>query len=259
MTPPEIGEDELQAFVDGKLPEGRCTAVLAHLGRHPEEIQRLTQYALHKDKLRRGLHALALPDDDPATPQLQRALAERLTRPHFGRWLRQAASVALLLAVGWSSHDLYQTYLEPHLPSVVIEAAQAHEVFGDDSERPVELTAASRPEMAAWFSRHLGEPVEIPSLRAIGLRLMGGRLLTGDEGPVAQLIYQDDAGRRLTLCLSADPADLGLEVELVEVDGLTAGYWQKGELSYALVAETADLQLVAIASELGAEAPAGLL
>jgi anti-sigma factor RsiW len=259
MTPPEVHEDELQAFVDGMLSGGRCTAVLAYLGRHPEEIQRLTQYALHKDKLRRGLHALALPDDDPATPQLQSALAERLRRPHFGRWLRQAASVALLLAVGWSSHVLYQTHLEPHLPSLVIEAAQAHEVFGDDSERPVELTAASRPEMAAWFSRHLGEPVEIPSLRAIGLRLMGGRLLTGDEGPVAQLIYQDDAGRRLTLCLSADPADLGLEVELVEVDGLTAGYWQKGELSYALVAETADLQLVAIASELGAEAPAGLL
>jgi anti-sigma factor RsiW len=113
--------------------------------------------------------------------------------------------------------------------------------------------------MAAWFSRHLGEPVEIPSLRALGLHLMGGRLLTGDDGPVAQLIYEDDAGRRLTLCLSVDPADLGLEVELVEVDGLTAGYWQKGELSYALVAETSDLQLVAIASELGAAAPAGLL
>jgi anti-sigma factor RsiW len=259
MTPPEIGEDELQAFVDGKLSEGRCTAVLAHLGRHPEEIQRLTQYAVHKDELRRGLHALVLPDDDPTTAQLLRALAQRLTRPDYGRWLRQAASVALLLAVGWSSHDLYQRYLEPHLPSLVIEAAQAHEVFSDDYQRPVELTAASWTEMAAWFSHHLGERVEIPSLRAIGLRLMGGRLLTGDEGPVAQLIYEDDAGRRLTLCLSSEPAVGGLEIELVEVDGLTAGYWQDGELSYALVAETPDLQLVAIASELGAAAPAGLL
>jgi len=259
MTAPEIGEDELQAFVDGKLPEGRCTAVLAHLGRHPEEIQRLTRYAVHKDELRRGLHALMLPGDDPITAQLQRALAQRLKQPDYGRWLRRVASVALLLAVGWSSHGLYQTYLEPHLPSVVIEAAQAHEVFGDDSQRPVELTAASRPEMVAWFSRHLGEPVEIPSLRALGLRLMGGRLLTGDEGPVAQLIYEDAAGRRLTLCLSSEPAIGGLEIELVEVDGLTAGYWQDGELSYALVAETPDLQLLAIASELGAEAPDDLL
>jgi anti-sigma factor RsiW len=259
MTPPEIGEDELQAFVDGKLAEGRCTAVLAHLGRHPEEVQRLTRYALHKDQLRRGLQALEQPAADPATAQLLRMLAERLTRPDYGRWLRQAAGVALLLAVGWSSHVLYQTHLEPHLPSVVIEAAQAHEVFGDDSQRPVELTAASGTEMAAWFSRHLGEPVEIPSLRALGLRLIGGRLLTGDEGPVAQLIYEDNAGRRLTLCLSSEPAVGGLEIELVEVDGLTAGYWQDGELSYALVAQTPDLQLLAIASELGAEAPDDLL
>jgi len=259
MTLPEIHEDELQAFVDGMLSRGRCTAVLAHLGRHPEEIQRLTQYAAHKDELRRGLHALELPDDDPITAQLQRALAERLTRPDYGRWLGRAASIALLLAAGWSSHALYQKYLEPHLPSVVVEAAQAHEVFSEDSQRPVELPAAARIEMAAWFSQHLGVPVEIPSLRAIGLRLVGGRLLAGDEGPVAQLIYQDNARRRLTLCVSVDPADLDLEVELVHVDGLTAGYWQKGELSYALVAQTPDLQLVAIASELGAAAPVGLL
>jgi anti-sigma factor RsiW len=113
--------------------------------------------------------------------------------------------------------------------------------------------------MAAWFSRHLGEPIEIPSLRAVGLHLVGGRLLTGDDGPVAQLIYEDRKGRRLTLCLSSAPAGTGLEIELVEVDGLTAGYWQDGELSYALVAQTPDLQLVAIASELGAVAPEDLL
>ena len=53
MSAPEIREDELQAFVDGRLPEHRCTAVLAHLGYHPEELQRLAQYAQHKDEIRR--------------------------------------------------------------------------------------------------------------------------------------------------------------------------------------------------------------
>jgi hypothetical protein len=45
----------------------------------------------------------------------------------------------------------------------------------------------------------------------------------------------------------------------VQIDGLTAGYWHDGAVGYALVAQTPDLQLVAIASELGAEAPEGLL
>jgi anti-sigma factor RsiW len=259
MSEPEIDEDELQAFVDGELPAARCTPVLAHLGRDPEALRRVAQYAAQTHELRRRLEALDLPEDDPTTVALQRRLAGRLTRPDYRGWLRRAASIAVLLTAGWSGHALYQRYLEPHLPSLVIEAAQAHEVFGEDSERPVELTAASRVEMTAWFSRHLGEPVAIPSLRAVGLRLVGGRLLTGDDGPVAQLIYEDGEGRRLTLCLSSEPADRGLEVELVEVDGLTAGYWQDGDLSYALVAETPDLQLIAIASELGAVEPEDLL
>jgi len=259
MNVPDIGEDELQAFVDGQLPRERSTAVLAYLGRHPEEIPRLAQYALQKDALRRSLAAISLPGDDPATLQLQRTLADRLERPGSRVWLRRAATVVLLLAAGWTGNSFYRAYLEHRLPALVIEAAQAHEVFGDDSHRPVELTAASRAEMVAWFSRHLGEQIEIPSLRAIGLHLVGGRLLPGEDSPIAQLIYEDSAQRRLTLCLSAEPTDAGLAVELVEVEGLTAGYWDGGEVSYALVAQTPDLQLVAIASELGADQPEDLL
>jgi anti-sigma factor RsiW len=259
MTMPEIGEDELQAFVDGELPRDRSIEVLAHLGHHPDEIQRLAQYALQKDELRRSIDALNLPDDDPATLRLQQALARRLSRPDHAVWLRRAAATALLLATGWTSHSLYQAWLEHQLPALVVEAAQAHEVFGDDIQRPVELTAASQTEMVAWFSRHLGESIAIPSLRAIGLRLVGGRLLPGEDSPIAQLIYEDSAHRRLTLCLSAEPSAAEPVIELVEVEGLTAGYWQDGEVAYALVAHTPDLQLVAIASELGAEEPEDLL
>jgi anti-sigma factor RsiW len=255
MTVPDIGEGELQAFVDGQLPRDRSTAVLAYLGRHPEEIPRLAQYALQKEELRRSLAAISLPGDDPTTLQLQRTLTDRLKRPDHGAWLRRAATVVLLLATGWASNGVYRNYLEHRLPALVVEAAQAHEVFGDDSQRPVELTAASQAEMAAWFSRHLGEEIEIPSLRAIGLHLVGGRLLPGEDSPIAQLIYEDSSKRRLTLCLSAEPTDAGPAIELVEVEGLTAGYWDGGEVSYALVAHTPDLQLVAIAAELGAEQP----
>jgi anti-sigma factor RsiW len=259
MSLPELSEAELQAFVDGQLPEGRCTAVLTYLGHHPDEIQRLAEYARHKDELRGRLETLDLAADDPTTAELQRALAARLTRPDYRRWLRQAATVALLLGAGWSSHSLYAGYLENRIPELVIKAAEAHDVFGADRRRPVELTAASSAEMSAWFSSRLGEPVEIPILAALGLRLVGGRLLTADDLPMAQLIYEDSAGRRLTLCLSSAPVEVGQEVELVEVGDLTAGYWHDGDLTYALVADTPDAQLVAIASELGAQEPAGSL
>ena len=255
MSLPDTTEAELQAFVDGQLPPERSTALLAWLGQHPDELQRLADYAAHKHELRRRLEEINLVADDPATVDLQRALAARLHRPSYGRWLRQAATVALLLAAGWSGRGICQNYLENRIPELVIKAAEAHEVFGPDQRRPVELTAASTVEMAAWFSSRLGEPVEIPVLATLGLRLVGGRLLTADDRPMAQLIYEDGTGHRLTLCLSSEPLEFGEAIELVDLGELTAGYWHAGDLSYALVGDTPDAQLVAIASELGAEEP----
>ena len=257
----DVSEDELHAFVDGRLGEWRRTAVLTHLARHPDALARLARYAVHRDELRRRVEAADLPGDDPATLRLQRELADRLGRrsPAVVR-LRHAAAIALLLGAGWWSNTLYHRYLQIRVPYVVAEAAQAHQVFGEDHDRPVELAAAARAEMVAWFTRQLGEPVDIPSLHAIGLRLVGGRLLAGGDGPVAQLIYEDRGGHRLTLALSSEPVDAGPEIEIVAVPGgLTAGYWRDGELAYAVVAETSEQELVAIASEIGAQEPRRLL
>lgn len=256
MNAAEVHEDELHAFVDGQLPRGRCTAVLAYLGRHPEEVMRLAAYARQKEELRGRLEEIGLPTGDPTTAELQQALAERLTgRLRYRDWLRRAAAMAVLLGAGWWSNTLSQQYLTHHLPDVVMEAAQAHEIFSGDLDRPVELTAVATNDMAAWFSSRLGELVEIPSLHGMGLRLVGGRLLAGDEGPVAQLIYEDASGYRVSLCLSSAPSNSGPQLELVKLQGLTAGYWHEGDLTYALVAKATEQQLVAIATQLGADQP----
>lgn len=256
MIAPEVHEDELHAFVDGQLPRDRCTTVLAYLGRHPEEVVRLAAYATQKADLRARLEELGQPTGDPKTAALQQALADRLAvRSRYGDWLRRAAAMAVLLGAGWWSNTLYQQYLTDRLPDVVVEAAQAHEIFGGDRDRPVELTAVARSDLATWFSSRLGELVEIPSLRGMGLQLVGGRLLAGDQGPVAQLIYEDASGYRVSLCLSSAPSQGGPELEVVTVEGLTAGYWHEGDLTYALVAKASEQQLVTIATELGADQP----
>jgi hypothetical protein len=42
---------------------------------------------------------------------------------------------------------------------------------------------------------------------------------------------------------------------MVTLEGLTAGYWHEGDLTYALVAKASEQQLVSIATELGADQP----
>jgi len=255
MNAPEIGEEELHAFVDGQLPKGRCTAVLAYLGQHPQEIARLAAYAAQKEEIRRQLDAIELGGDNATTAALQRAVAERLRGRSYQQWLRRVAAMVALLAVGWWANASHERYLADRLPGVVMEAAQAHQIFGKDIDRPVELTAAAAADMEAWFSSRLGELVKIPSLNALGLQLVGGRLLAGDDGPVAQLIYEGENNYRLTLGLSAEHVDAGLEIEVVMFEGLKARYWHEGDLTYALVGPESDQELVAIATQLGAGQP----
>jgi anti-sigma factor RsiW len=170
MSMPPVQEEELHAFVDGQLAQGRCRAVLAYLGQHPEEITRLAAYATQKEELRRRLQAIDSRERDAATVELEQALANRLRGPAYRDWLRRASVIGGLLVVGWWSNDLYRQHLATELPDVVVEAAHAHQIFGADSLRPVELTAGAAVDMAAWFSSRLGENVEIPSLQSAGLR-----------------------------------------------------------------------------------------
>ena len=54
----------------------------------------------------------------------------------------------------------------------------------------------------------MGAPMKPPHLQAVGYALEGGRLLPGGRGPVAQFMYRDDAGSRLTLYVSNEVSDL---------------------------------------------------
>ena len=59
--------------------------------------------------------------------------------------------------------------------------------------------ADQEAHLVAWLSKRLGTQLKIPQLSGLGFNLVGGRLLPGDQGPVAQFMYQDAQGQRLTL------------------------------------------------------------
>jgi anti-sigma factor RsiW len=244
-------ETELHAYIDGELDEEARARVEAWLATHPLDRERVAAYHRHKILVRTCLEQTAEPDGREAeTDRLVRTLAARLERTPRWPSLGQIAAGLAIFVAGALTHPAHKAYQEWRIPPVVEAAAQAHEVFGDDPVRPVELAGTSKREMAAWLADHLGEEVQVPDLTFLGHRLVAGRLLSSATGPMAQLLYEDRLKRRMTIYLSAQDTGSGSHVEVVKVASVSAGYWKDGDITYTVVAEMESDALFEVASEI---------
>ncbi len=255
MTDPigNVGDEErLQAYVDGELDDAARAEMERRLAVDPELARRARDCAAQKRLLATALTLATRDAADPYTDTLAVGLAQRLQPPARWRWLRWGATAAALVGFGWWGHDLARGTGDP-VPDLVADAAEIHELFAEDPDHPVELSAAESGALADWISQKLGERVVVPNLAPAGLTFLGGRLLGSEEGPFAQLLYEARDGSRISLYLSRQLDDADESVRLVQIDGLNAGYWQEDELSYTLVADASAERLLTIASRLGAE------
>lgn len=254
-----ISETDLHAYVDGELTAERRREIEAWLAHRPEEAARVESYRADKRELR----ALFEPVLDEALPPrvLRAARAPRsLLAPQ-----RLAAGIALALlsgAAGWTLHGELQAPRSLPQASLGIDAASgfaqraavAHAVFSPDSRRAVEVDAAHEDQLVAWLSRRMGAPMKPPRLQPLGYALEGGRLLPGGRGPVAQFMYRDSAGTRLTLYVSSEiGAASGANGDTAFRFGREAGvnvfYWVDGPFGYAISAEAERAELERVSRE----------
>lgn len=255
-------EQQLQSFVDGELDEARRRQVERRLAVDPGAARRAGAYRRQKRQLTAALAAAAGESADPYTATLVDGLARRLAPPPRVRWLRPLGVAAVLVAASWWGNDLYDTALldsglldTGQVPGLVADGAEIHQLFAEDPEHPVELTAAQSDELTEWMAVHLGEAAAVPDLRPMGLTFLGGRLLGSQEGPFAQLLYEAADGGRISLYLSRGDGSANETadgIQIIRVDGLNAGYWQEDSLTYALVAEAPQERLRSIATRLSA-------
>lgn len=250
-----ITETDLHAYVDAALAESRRSEVETYLDEHPDELQRIRAYQAQN----KALQARFKPVLEEALPERLRALSVQPLKPERqrSRWLmplqRLAAGVlvALLGGVGgWLAHDQYP--LSGELARAVPlsrQAAIAHAVFSPDVRRPVEVGADQETQLVAWLSKRLGTPVRPPKLGELGYQLIGGRLLPGNSGPVAQFMYQDASGQRLTLYLTTEQSgkpETGFR--FAQEGAVNVFYWIDGKFGYALSAGIAKGELARVAT-----------
>ena len=138
-------------------------------------------------------------------------------------------------------------------------AAVAHAVYSPDARRPVEVSADHEDQLVAWLSKRMQAPMKPPHLQALGYALDGGRLLLGGQGPVAQFMYHDSAGAKLTLYVSnelinansAAPSGTNQETafHFAREGPVNVFYWVNGSFGYAISAGADKTELARGSSE----------
>ncbi|WP_195844711.1 anti-sigma factor, partial [Bordetella pertussis] len=128
-------------------------------------------------------------------------------------------------------------------------AAVAHAVYAADVRRPVEMGAEQEQALVTWLTRRLGAAVHAPNLAAAGYHLMGGRLLPGGQGPVAQFMYGGPGGQRLTLYVTREAQGDQTAFRFTQDGPVRVFYWVEGKFGYALSGELERDALLKVAQE----------
>jgi anti-sigma factor RsiW len=254
MTAPDaIARDDLHAYVDGRLGPEVQARIEAKLAQHSEDAAAVQAYRQQNRDLRETFAPVL---DEPLPPALQAAVTARTAMgpratPSLWPGWALAASVLLLLvggAGGWLLHG-WQATPGRAGGSFAEQALGAHRVFVSEVRHPVEVGAEQEAHLVGWLSKRLGTKLRAPELRAAGFELVGGRLLAEGAQPAAQLMYEDDGGRRLTLYLRAIEGAEQTAFRFVEAHGVAAFYWIDEDYAYALVAPLERDRLLAIAHQ----------
>jgi anti-sigma factor RsiW len=235
----DVTEQDLHAYVDGRLDAARRAQVEAYLAANPAAADKVAAYRRQSEML----HALY----DPA---LDEPVPARLRKPQPATMpaLRYAAMVAWLAIGIVGGYLLRGPALVSSAPMALAQqAVAAHVVYAPEVAHPVEVDAKQEAHLVKWLSKRLEGEVRPPHLAELGYELVGGRLLPGGDGPAAQFMYQDARGQRLTLYVRRDAKDGETAFRYAKQGTVSVFYWVDGPFGYALSGEQGKNELLQIA------------
>lgn len=259
-----ISTEKLSAFLDGELPPQDMLEV-EHALENDTALQAELEALMHADEaLKKHFNRLLT---DPVPLDLAKAIddfeappvANSAAPPKPRLWsASMAAAVALCigLAGGFflgqgSPQSIGQTQVASR--GWLDDIASYHRVYAAQKRHLVEVPASEAQHMQVWLTNTIGTPVVIPDLTAQGLTFEGGRLLVAADKPVAQLLYTDQNGAVVALCMirTDTPID-GLKNRKDGAFEMVS--WGAGTTNFVLVGDNDREDLTQIANMLAQEA-----
>ena len=239
-----VTEDELHAYVDNELPPERRGDVEAWLAGHPDDAARVRSWRAMAEALHARYDSVA----DEAVPK--RLEIERLVRQP--RKLVYGAIAATLVAfiggggVGWLAHGAAAS--PPAFQNLTADALDAHRLYVVEVRHPVEVPGTERAHLQQWLTKRCGWIVRAPELDATGLKLIGGRLLPGPDGPASFLMYESASGERFTLYAARAKIETA-QMRYTAAENSGAMYWSEDNVGYVLSGPTDKDRLKQIARQ----------
>lgn len=239
-VPDPISTDDLHAYADGRLPPDRAAEVEAYLAAQPAAARQVADYRAINAALHRAFDGVL---DEPIPAAHADAASRR--RPHLSIPAAAAVAGVLLGAFGgWIARGEIGAGGAP-AAQVAEHARAAYLVYAPETRHPVEVAAADSGHLAAWLSNRMGMAFPLPSLADLGFTLVGGRLMVGDRGPAALLMYENPQGRRMVLYVRNDLPEAGRGRMRYDRGG-EAGvvYWTDGRRGFGLSGGFSEAELM---------------
>ncbi len=163
-----------------------------------------------------------------------------LRQPPWISYAKAAMIFAVGIAIGLAMPMMRTITGAPTMTAQLpVRAARAHLVYASEVRHPVEVDATQQDHLVKWLSKRLGVDLKVPVLAKEGFELLGGRLLPGNDGqPVAQFMYQEPSGKRLTLYVTRPQKGERVTAFRFAKEGpVSVFYWVDDECGYALSGE----------------------
>lgn len=245
----KITENDLQAYVDGKLSSSQRMAIEKYLEDNPQEAKRVNAF-IEQNNLMQSMYS----NTDPV--QLKRVKTNfkllGVVQERLFSSLSIAASISWLVVgifVGLIYGNTSTTPMNEVAVNFPINAISAHVVYTPEIKHPVEVTADQEGHLVKWLSNRLKQQIKIPDLNPLGYALVGGRLLPAGDGPAAQFMYENEKGERLTLYIVAQEAK-DTAFQFFEDNKVKVFSWRDNNTGFAIVGSTSKENLLNAATKI---------